>query len=201
MSYTLLYSRAIQDVSVLRVLDVPITDRSVMIEVLSLLSPFRRLAGYAYALRSDGITDYERSSGVTLPFGKNRVNFTAATPPYFLEFFPRWGVRSGIISVYTGEPDPVPVPPGPWRQSFGFGIEFRAATTPKRIEYRRPIDTGLITFIAPGFVEGCFKDGFLRWRREDGAYRYAVQENLSVENQADAQEFINAMANPSSIII
>lgn len=107
MPYTLLFSRTIANDSVKRMVDVPITNRSVMIEILSLGSTFRRVAGYAYALRSDGITDYERSDGITLPFGKNRVNFASATVPYGLEFFPRWGVRSGIISVYTGEPDPL----------------------------------------------------------------------------------------------
>ena len=116
MPYELLYSRTIAGDGVVRYTDVPITDKSVMIEVLSLLSPFRRIAGYVYALRSDGITDYERVGGVTLPFGKNRVTFAAATLPYSLEFFPKWGVTSGIISVYVGEPGP-PVPPlGAWRQ-------------------------------------------------------------------------------------
>lgn len=106
MTYELLYSRTIAGDSVIRYTDVPITNRNVMIEVLSLLSPFRRIAGYAYALRSDGLADYERSGGVTLPFGKNRVNFALATVPYGLEFFPKWGMKTGIISVYIGEPSP-----------------------------------------------------------------------------------------------
>ena len=110
MPYSLVFSRTISNDAVMRIVDVPISNRSVMIEVLSLISPSRRLAGYAYALRGDGITDYERSAGVTLPFGKNRVNFGNGLEPYGLEFFPRWGVKSGIISVYTGEPG-APAPP------------------------------------------------------------------------------------------
>ena len=113
MPYELLYSRTIAGDGVVRYTDVPITDKSVMIEVLSLLSPFRRIAGYAYALRSDGISDYERSGGVTLPFGKNRVTFASATLPYGLEFFPKWGMKTGIISVYIGEPGSPPPPSVP----------------------------------------------------------------------------------------
>ena len=110
MPYQLLYSRIISGDAAVRYTDVPITDKSVMIEILSLLSPFRRIAGYAYALRSDGIADYERSGGVTLPFGKNRVTFSIDTLPYGLEFFPKWGMKTGIISVYVGEPGSPPPP-------------------------------------------------------------------------------------------
>lgn len=113
MPYELLYSRTITGDGVVRYTDVPITDKSVMIEVLSLLSPFRRIAGYVYSLRSDGISDYERAGGVTLPFGKNRVAFAAATLPYGLEFFPKWGMKTGIISVYIGEPGSPPPPSVP----------------------------------------------------------------------------------------
>ena len=113
MPYELLYSRTIAGDGVVRYTDVPITDKSVMIEVLSLLSPFRRIAGYAYALRSDGISDYERSGAVMLPFGKNRVTFADATLPYGLEFFPKWGMKTGIISVYIGEPGSPPPPSVP----------------------------------------------------------------------------------------
>jgi len=190
MPYTLLYSRSISSEAALRVLEVPITDRSVMIEVLSLVSPFRRLAGYAYALRSDGITDYERSSGVTLPFGKNRVNFTAATPPYFLEFFPRWGVRSGIISVYTGEPVTAPPPSGVWKAAGNNVAEFRLAQNPNRIEYRQPIGSTIIRVMASGAVDGAEFYGYVGWQKSDGSYWYARSDDLSneyVDSQAGNQ--------------
>lgn len=109
MPYSLVYSRSIPNDGRVRITDVAITERSVMIEVLSLVSPFRRIAGYVYAIQSDGLIDYERSNGVTLPFGKNRVEFPVLTLPYYLEFYPAWGTNSGIISVYTGNPSP-PLP-------------------------------------------------------------------------------------------
>lgn len=171
MPYTLLFSRAIQDESVLRVLDVPIADRSVMIEVLSLLSPFRRLAGYAYALRSDGITDYERSSGVTLPFGKNRVNFTAATVPYFLEFFPRWGVRSGIISVYTGEPAPLS-PAGIWKQALVGPYQMRLNAQPPGASYRTSSADEAIDTDLNGAIEAYMSFDYVLWKLASGAIFY-----------------------------
>lgn len=185
----------------LRVLDVPITDRSVMIEVLSLLSPFRRLAGYAYALRSDGITDYERSSGITLPFGKNRVNFAAATVPYFLEFFPRWGVRSGIISVYTGEPDGAPPLNGPWRLIPGFDIELRLSQGPSRIEYRRPSNPAVLYSMASGAIAGAGKrNGYLIWRTSS-AYGWANLQDLTIENVDNQAAFDSQYADSESIIL
>lgn len=138
-----------------------------MIEVLSLLSPFRRIAGYAYALRSDGITDYERSSGVTLPFGKNRVNFASATLPYFLEFFPKYGVRSGIISVYTGEPGGQPEP-GIWKQASFGPYQMRLNTIAPGASYRNsPIDE-VVDSQMNGAIEGFMYYDYVFWKVANG---------------------------------
>lgn len=189
MPYTLLFSRTISSESAFRIVDVPIPDRSVMIEVLSLASPYRRIAGYAYALRSDGITDYERSSGVTLPFGKNRVNFASATVPYGLEFFPRWGVKSGIISVYTGEPAPPPPPELAWKPVASQDIEFRLADNPRRIEYRRPIGSSVIQSMAAGaFVGAASPSGYMVWKTAT-TYYWAEFSNLSNEMVDDEAGF------------
>ena len=167
MSYTLLYSRAISSDSVLRILDVPIPDKSVMIEVLSLISPYRRLFGYVYALRSDGITDYERSGGYLLPFGKNRINFAAATAPYFLELFPRRGITSGIISVYTGEPSPPTPPPAAWRSEPGSDREFKLFASPAGIQTREIATQGSQFEAAEGAIEGHIYQNYLYWKMSD----------------------------------
>ena len=201
MPYTLLFSRSIQSDAVMRITDVPITDKNVMIEVLSLISPFRRLAGYAYALRSDGITDYERSSGVTLPFGKNRVNFGGTAVPYGLEFFPRWGVTSGIISVYTGEPGPPAPPPGVWKQFPAYDIEFRLSSSPARIEVRTPIGSSAVEIMADGAIAGGVRGGeAIVWKTATG-YRWA---NFSSRwlGDVDTEEAFNIfMASPDTIAL
>lgn len=182
MPYELLYSRTITGDSVVRYTDVPITDKSVMIEVLSLLSPFRRIAGYAYALRSDGISDYERSGGVTLPFGKNRVTFASATLPYGLEFFPKWGMKTGVISVYIGEPGSPPPPPEGWKAAANGIAEFRLAQNPNRIEYRQPVGSSVIRMMAPGALEGVEFYGYVGWKKADGSYWWTESNNLTNEN-------------------
>lgn len=106
MPYNLLYTRPISSDDRVRFTDVPITSPSIMVDILSTRSPFYRIAGYAYSIVSDGVTDYERGTGYTLPFGKNRLLFPSSPLPYFLEFFPKWGTKQAIISVYVGEPSP-----------------------------------------------------------------------------------------------
>ena len=200
MPYTLLFSRSIQSDAVMRITDVPITDKNVMIEVLSLMSPFYRLAGYAYALRNDGITDYERSSGVTLPFGKNRVNFGSATVPYGLEFFPRWGVKSGIISVYTGEPSPPPPPPNAWKPIPNYNFEFRIAQSPNRLEYRTPVGSTIIQSMANGIIEGGYAFGYVQWKKSDGTFWYAAIDNLSFEGATTEEPYLQFKSYPGTVI-
>ena len=168
MPYELLYSRTISGEGVARYTDVPITEKSVMIEVLSLLSPFRRIAGYAYALRSDGITDYERSGGVTLPFGKNRVNFAVATVPYGLEFFPKWGMKTGIISVYTGEPGGQPEP-GVWKQAAVGPYQMRLNTVATGASYRTSPINEVVDSQMNGAIEGFMYYDYVFWRVASGA--------------------------------
>lgn len=104
MPYNLLYSRSISSDDRVRFTDVPINEASIMVDILSLRSPFYRIAGYIYSITSDGVIDFERGAGYTVPFGKNRLLFPSQSFPYFLEFFPKWGTRQAIVSVYTGSP-------------------------------------------------------------------------------------------------
>jgi hypothetical protein len=104
MAYELLYSRnrSTDTPVVFETVEVP--QASLMIDVLSVLSQFRRSAGWLYPVRPTGTGSYERGEGRLLLFGKTRVIFNDFTPPYYLEFFPRFGVGKYILSVYTGDP-------------------------------------------------------------------------------------------------
>ena len=201
MPYTLLYSRSIASDSVVRILDVPITDKSVMIEVLSLISPFRRLFGYAYALRSDGITDYERSGGFILPFGKNRVNFASATVPYFLELFPRRGISSGIISVYTGEPGPPP-PPHEWTTVLSSPYQMRLNTSPPGASYRSNPGENILDSAINGAVEAVLFYDFVFWLIADGSAFYKqVGPAGTSANATHLNDYQTKKSDPASVLL
>lgn len=201
MPYNLLYSRSIQNDSVIRILDVPIPERNVMIEVLSLISPFRRLFGYAYALRSDGLTDYERSGGFMLPFGKNRVNFAAATAPYFLELFPRRGITSGIISVYTGEPSP-PEPLATWKQALYSQYQMRRNVSPRGASYRTDPTNETVDASMSGAIEPIMYYDFVFWKLVDGSCRYKqIGPPSDVSSLTSSEDYANKLADPVTIVL
>ena len=200
MAYELLYSRSIASDDRVRFTDVPITSASIMVDVLSLRSPYYRLAGYAYSIVSDGVIDYERGAGYTLPFGKNRLLFPNSPLPYYLEFFPKWGTKQAIISVYTGQPSP-PVPSHPWRVIPAYDIELRLSTSPARIEYRTPIGSSIIQSLAIGATTGAVSGRFIAWKRGDGSVWYTGFGSLQ-EEFADTQESNDRiMADPNSIVL
>ena len=180
MPYSLLYTRPISSDDRVRFTDVPITSPSIMVDVLSLRSPFYRLAGYAYSIVSDGVIDYERGAGYTLPFGKNRLIFPDTVLPYYLEFFPKWGTKQAIISVYTGTPSPNP-PSNLWKAAGNGVAEFRLTQSPNRIEYRQPIGSSAIGTMALGAIEGVEFYGYVGWKKADGSYWYTESNNLTNE--------------------
>lgn len=201
MPYNLLFSRTIASDAPVRFTDVPITDKNVMIEILSLYSPFRRLAGYAYALRSDGITDYERSSGVTLPFGKNRVNFSAATVPYGLEFFPRLGVKSGILSVYLGEPG-APIPPGgEWKQAPTGPYQMRLNTSPNGASYRSNAGDAAVIPMMNGAVSSVMTGEFVYWKDGANVVQLTQIGLFTWSYIVEEAEYQSAIANGSNIVL
>lgn len=105
MPLNLEFSRQRNDDEPVRFDDVPVQSSSIMVDALSILSQFRRSAGWLYPMRPVTATDYERGRGQLILFGKNRVTFSDFKPPYVLEFFPRFGIKTYILSVYTGELD------------------------------------------------------------------------------------------------
>ena len=201
MAYTLLYSRQIKEDAVLRVTDIPIPDRSVMIELLSIASPFRRLAGFAYPLRSDGLRDYERGLGVTLPFGKNRVNFATATPPYFLEFFPRWGIKTAIISVYTGEPNP-PAPSDPgWKQAPSGPYQLKLIASPAGISFRTSPTDEAVAPALNGAVSGLMVGTYVYWKKSDGLVQLAEIGTFYPVYVGTAADYDTALSNPNRVLL
>lgn len=102
MALDLLFSRQrVTDESV-RFTDVQVGSASIMVDALSFLSRYKRSAGWLYPIRQASPSDYERGVGRLILFGKTRVVFDDFPPPYYLEFFPRYGVGNYILSVYTG---------------------------------------------------------------------------------------------------
>lgn len=200
MPYNLLYTRSIASDDRIRFTDVPITSSSIMVDILSLRSPFYRIAGYAYSVVSDGLIDYERGKGYTLPFGKNRLQFPETVLPYYLEFFPKWGTKQAILSVYTGFPSP-PSPTNPWVDFPAYDVAFRRAQSPSRLEYRQPIGSAVIQSMAFGFAEGIVNDGYLNWKRDDTSCWYASLSSLSFEGGTDAQGHSTAMTRPLGVIL
>ena len=201
MPYELLYSRTITGDGVVRYTDIPITDRSVMIEVLSLLSPFRRIAGYAYALRSDGIIDYERSGGVTLPFGKNRVTFAAATLPYGLEFFPKWGMKTGIISVYIGDPNSPPPPPPAWKRAPIGPYQMRLNISPPGASYRLDPSSEYLDPVMNGAVTAVMTSDYVFWRLEDGTVKYKPIGPYSYSEIGAENDYQNELGKSASVVL
>lgn len=201
MAYTLLYSRQIKEDAVLRVTDIPIPDRSVMIELLSIASPFRRLAGFAYPLRSDGLRDYERGSGVTLPFGKNRVNFAAATPPYFLEFFPRWGIKTAVISVYTGEPDPPAPTDSGWKQAPSGPYQLKLIASPAGISSRTSPTNEAVVPACNGAVSGLMVGAYVYWKKSDGLVQLAEIGTFYPVYVGTSADYDTALSNPNKVLL
>lgn len=106
MAYQLLYSRQRNDDVSVRFTDVPVESPSIMVDALSFLSKFKRSAGWLYPIVPSAGGDFERGKGQLILFGKTRVIFPDFPPPYFLEFYPRFGVSRYILSIYLGEYEP-----------------------------------------------------------------------------------------------
>lgn len=200
MAYTLLYSRNITSDDRVRFTDVPITETSIMVDILSLRSPFYRIAGYAYSIVSDGLIDYERGAGYTLPFGKNRLFFPSSPKPYFLEFFPKWGTRQAIVSVYTGQPSSQS-PPGEWKPFPQWDIELRLISSPAAIEYRSPIGATAIQLKAFGAVAGFVWNGFLLWKNADDTTYYSGLGDIQSESPNNLSNYELRRQESSAVIL
>jgi hypothetical protein len=100
MPFLLQYSRNRTDASVLRITDVPLNERVLMVDVLSFQSQFRRTAGYLYPIVSDGVTDYIRGRGGLILFGKNHIVVDDLPTPFYFEFIPKYSTNTYVLSVY-----------------------------------------------------------------------------------------------------
>lgn len=200
MAYTLLYSRSIASDDRVRFTDVPIASPSIMVDVLSLRSPFYRIAGYAYSIVSDGLIDYERGTGYTLPFGKNRLLFPNTVLPYYLEFFPKWGTRQAIISVYTGLPSPPP-PVHEWRQAPEGPYQMRLNEFPFGASYRTSPSDEAIAPMLDGAVEAVMTGPYLYWKIASGVAKLTQIGLFTWSYIVEEAEYQSAKANLSNIIL
>ena len=200
MAYTLLYSRNIASDDRVRFTDIPITSPSIMVDILSLRSPFYRLAGYAYSIVSDGLIDYERGKGYTLPFGKNRLLFPDTVLPYYLEFFPKWGTKQAIISVYTGIPSPAP-PVHEWKQAPTGPYQMRLNTSPLGASYRSsPSDESVVPMM-DGAVEAVMTGEFVYWKIASGVAQLTQIGLFTWSYIVEESEYQSAKANTDNIIL
>ena len=200
MPYNLLYTRPISSDDRVRFTDVPITSPSIMVDVLSLRSPFYRIAGYAYSIVSDGVIDYERGTGYTLPFGKNRLLFPSSSLPYYLEFFPKWGTRQAIISVYTGSPSPAP-PVHEWKQAPTGPYQMRLNTSPLGASYRTSPSDEAIASILDGVVEAVMTGEYVYWKIASGVAQLTQIGLFTWSYIVAESEYQSAKANIANIIL
>lgn len=197
MPYSLIFSRNRSNDAPVVFGDVTVPEASIMVDILSLQSKYRRSAGWIYPARSVGSGGFERGVGTRLMFGRTRLNLTDFPPPYNLEFFPEIGRFPYIISVYTGSPDPESLPSTPLPNSAGY--------------VRRSQSTGQILFSPSqggNFVPVSGWDPCLAAKvRSNGqiwldlgnpAYRYAwsVNDPLSVANFGN---WLEVSAEPGTI--
>lgn len=201
MAYTLLYSRNITSDDRVRFTDVPITSPSIMVDVLSLRSPFYRIAGYAYSIVSDGVIDYERGTGYTLPFGKNRLLFPASPLPYFLEFFPKWGTKQAIISVYIGDPSPQE-PPGIWKQALGSPYQMRRNNSPRGASYRLDSSSEVVDTAMNGAIESVMDYAYVFWKLANDSYWYKeIGASSSIASPTTSSDYASKLVAPNAIIL
>ena len=200
MAYTLLYSRNITSDDRARFTDVPIESSSIMIDILSLRSPYYRIAGYAYSIVSDGLIDYERGTGYTLPFGKNRLLFPNTVLPYYLEFFPKWGTKQAIISVYTGSAS-APPPPGSWKQAPAGPYQMKLNVSPFGASYRTDSFSEYLDSVMNGAVEAVMTGDYVFWKLADGTVNYkpiGPDSFFAIGSESDYQ---NKVLNPASVVL
>lgn len=111
MAYELLFSRNRTNDSPVTFGDVPVVGTSCMVDILSLAEAVRRVAGWIYPSIQSTTLSYEFSNGVAVVFGKNRIILPELPTDIFLTFYPRYGVKQYIISVYSGFPSAIVPPP------------------------------------------------------------------------------------------
>lgn len=198
MAYQLLFSRNRTNNAPVVFSDIEITEPSVMIDAISILSQFRRVLGWVYPCRPTGTGSFERGEGRILPYGKNRCIFNDFSTPYFLEFFPVFASTNYILSVYLGEPD------GPvvhdWVQYPSSGREFKLF--PGTGISTREFPSGQSEFeAAQGAVEGVIYQNYLYWRMPDMTYFRREIGTWNPVFLVDLAQWSTAMSAPSALVL
>jgi hypothetical protein len=198
MPYNLLFSRNRTTDAAVRFEDVPITSASFMVDALSVLSQFRRSAGWLYPIRQATSADFERGEGRLILFGKNRVVFDDFPAPYYLEFFPRWGMRNYILSFYEGTPDASPGSPG-WVNLVGGGwnVNYEPATLNL---LSRNGGSGSPEYLLDSGVMDAYAVGGQAWYRKDGGLlRRWAPYDFALDSDVGESEYEAAISSPGSV--
>lgn len=196
MTYNLLYSRQRQNSDPVIFDDVPVTQASIMIDALSVLSQFKRSCGWVYPVRRATPQSFERGQGRLLLFGKTRCIFPDFAPPYYLEFFPKIGVGTYILSVYTGEP--APPEPHPWVPYPPSQREFKFFPSETKIKTRL-ISDGSAQFDAYEFSEGGYIfQNYLYSRFTPFGYQKLEIGRWSPTVSITEAEYLSGLSDPSA---
>jgi hypothetical protein len=170
MPYNLLFSRNRSNQDPVTFGDVEISQPSVMVDALSVLSQFRRSAGWLYPVRKSGTNTYERGRGHLILFGQSRVISPDFEPPYYFQFYPRVGVGTYILSFYSGYPELVP---HPWVYDKFSGLEFKLNLPGLgTVVSRSPFEGGFRRLEVISTTESHLQNGVIYWR-EPGNQRAA----------------------------
>lgn len=169
-----------------------------MVDALSFLSRYKRSAGWLYPIRRSGPSDYERGKGQLILFGKTRVVFDDFPTPYFLEFFPRYGVSNFILSFYSGYDEPpdaqgyVNVPPGEWF------VDWNSQTGDVRTRVGPP---GSETYPLGGDVVDAFILGSTIWGRTSTDYCLGWNPYTSTGEVVTLENYLVLRSDPAVVIL
>lgn len=198
MALTLLFSRNRTTDESVRFTDVPIETASIVVDAVSFVSKFRRAAGWLYPIRQASTLDFERGEGRLILFGKSRVVFNDFPAPYFLEFFPRYGVSKFILSFYSGEyapPEGDPftnVPPGGWF------VDFNPATG--RIMSRFGPPGSEVYELASGAIDAFIFESSV-WSRYPSGYCWSWNTYTSTGLEKTIAEYEAARSSPGAVVL
>lgn len=201
LAYNLLFSRNRNDDLPVIFSDVDVPSASIMVDALSVLSQFRRSAGWLYPVRPATPGTFERGAGRLILFGKNRVVFPDFTPPYKLEFFPRFGVGTYILSFYTGEPSPPPPVNDGWVRVLSSGREFKIFPLELKIKSRVIIDGSAMFDVFEGVVDGFILANDLHARYSGGGCVVLTIGNYGAVTVVSESTYVSRRADPSAVIL
>lgn len=188
MPYSFLFSRNIQGDCPFRLVDVPISVDSLMVRAVPGNSELFRTAGWLCAIVPDGAGDYERYGSSIILYGKSRVAFPLVPRPYFLEFFPRYGRRSGVLTFYSGFPSPMP-DRRVWKSDYQGSFQYALTIDGPGVSMRVNASGESTQFLVSQVTEAQLWYGYLNYREQDGSMFLRNLSNASEVYSISLQDY------------